>query len=205
MRLNFQGINGTVVKDNMSENGVSKPFTILKKKDHFKTDDGNIKYTSLNYSSMMGEALDNSFNGVTNGGTYEDVNDALDREGPYPTLIIAPDNASEGVVWRSTPAGTPTKDRLLDAKKVCWDYRGQGQSDWRLPRLSELMLLWMNKATINSSKGFTSLGESGETYWTGSEGKNDKVYTVNRDGEIKLVSKSESYKVRCVRQVRKQN
>lgn len=205
VRLNFQGINGTVVKDNMSENGVSKPFTILKKKDHFKTDDGNIKYTSLNYSSMMGEARDNSFNGVTNGGTYEDVNDALDREGPYPTLNIAPDNASEGVAWRSTPAGTPTKDRILDAKKVCWDYRGQGQSDWRLPRLSELMLLWMNKATINSSKGFTSLGESGETYWTGSEGKNDKVYTVNRDGEIKLVSKSESYKVRCVRQVRKQN
>ncbi len=168
VRLNFQGINGTVVADYMSENGVSKPFTILKKKDHFKTDDGNMKYIPLNYSGMMGEARDNTFNGVTNGGTYVDVQDALDREGPYPTLIIAPDNASEGVVWRSTRADAP-------------------------------------KVTINSSKGFTSLGESGETYWTGSEGKNDKVYTVNRDGEIKLVSKSESYKVRCVRQVRKQN
>lgn len=205
VRLNFQGINGTVVKDYMSESGVSKQFTILKKKDFFKTDDGNTKYIPLNYSVMMGEVRDNTFNGVTNGGTYVDVDDALDREGPYPTLIIAPDNASESVQWRSTPAGTPIKDRLLDAKKVCWDYRGQGQSDWRLPRLSELMLLWMNKATINSSKGFTSLGDSGETYWTGSEGKNDQVYTVNRDGEIKLVSKSESYKVRCVRQVRKQN
>ena len=205
VRLNFQGINGTVVADFMSENGVSKPFTILKKKDHFKTDDGNIKYIPLNYSGMMGEARDNTFNGVTNGGTYVDVQDALDREGPYPTLIIAPDNASEGVVWRSTRADAPKEDRILDAKKVCWDYRGQGQSDWRLPRLSELMLLWMNKVTINSSKGFTSLGESGETYWTGSEGKDDQVYTVNRDGVIKLVPKSESYKVRCVRQVRKQN
>lgn len=205
VRLNFQGINGTVVKDNMSVNGTSQSFTILKKKTSFKTDDGNIKYTPLDYSSMMGEARDNIFNGVTNGGTYVDVNDALDREGPYPTLIIAPDNASESVVWRSTPAGTPIKQRVLDAKKVCWDYRGQGQSDWRLPRLSELMLLWMNKATINNSKGFTSLGESGETYWTGSEGKNDQVYTVNRDGVINLVSKSASNKVRCVRQVRKQN
>ena len=205
VRLNFQGINGTVVADYMSENGVSKLFTILKKKDHFKTDDGNIKYIPLNYSGMMGEARDNTFNGVTNGGTYVDVQDALDREGPYPTLIIAPDNASEGVVWRSTRADAPKEARILDAKKACWNYRGQGQSDWRLPRLSELMLLWMNKATINSSKGFTSLGESGETYWTGSEGKDDQVYTVNRDGVIKLVPKSESYKVRCVRQVRKQN
>ena len=205
VRLNFQGINGTVVKDYMSENGVSKPFTILKKKDHFKTDDGSTKYISLNYNDMTGEARDNVFNGVTNGGTYENVDDALGREGPYPTLIIAPDNASEGVVWRSTRVDAPKKDRVLDAKKVCWDYRGQGQSDWRLPRLSELMLLWMNKATINSSKGFTSLGDSGETYWTGSEGKNDQVYTVNRDGVIKLVPKSDSYKVRCVRQVRKQN
>lgn len=205
VRLNFQGINGTVVTGNMSENGVSKTFTILKKKDQFKTDDGSIKYFTLDYNGMKGEARDNTFNGVTNGGTYVDVNDALNREGPYATLVIAPDNASEGVQWRSTSLGTPTKDRILDAKKVCWDYRGQGQSDWRLPRLSELMLLWMNKETINSSKGFTSLGDSGETYWTGSEGKNDQVYTVNRNGVIRLASKTESYKVRCVRQVRKQN
>ncbi|MFV0582950.1 MAG: hypothetical protein ACK5N4_13000 [Parabacteroides gordonii] len=205
VRLNFGGINGTEITENMTEDGVSKSFKILPKKDQFKTDDGNIKYISLNYNGMTGEARDNTFNGVTNGGTYTDVDDALNREGPYATLIIAPDNASESVQWRSTPLNTPQKNRILDAKKVCWDYRGQGQSDWRLPRLSELMLLWMNKATINNTKGFTSLGDSGETYWTGSEGKNDKVYTVDRNGAIKLVSKTDFYKVRCVRQVRKQN
>ena len=92
-------------------------------------------------------------------------------EGPYPTLIIAPRQRIRRCCMAKHTGGRPKEDRILDAKKVCWDYRGQGQSDWRLPRLSELMLLWMNKVTINSSKGFTSLGESGETYWTGSEGK----------------------------------
>lgn len=203
VRMNFGGINGTVITNSeMNENGTTKTFTILQKKDHFVTDDGNYKYTPLYYNNMLGEAKDNTFNGVTNGGIYKSVQDALNREGPFGSLVIAPDNASEGVVWRSTGPDTPKKDRVLNAKKACWDYRGQGRSDWRLPRLSELMLLWMNKETINISKGFNSLGDAGETYWTGSEGTGDKAYTVNRYGQINLVEKNVQHKVRCVREVR---
>ncbi len=202
VRMNFGGINGTVIKSSeMTENGTPQTFEISKKKDYFVTDDRLTK-SPLNYNNMLGEAKDNIFNGVTNGGIYRSVKDALDREGPFGSLVIAPDNASMGVVWRSTGKDVPKKDRILNAKKACWDYRGQGRSDWRLPRLSELMLLWMNKATINISKGFTSLGDADETYWTGSEGLSDKAYAVNRYGEITLEAKTVSHMVRCVREVR---
>lgn len=204
VRMNFGGINGTVIESSdMKENGTPKTFTILPKKGYFQTDGGGpIKWTPLYYNNMMGEAKDNTFNGSGNGGIYTKVEDALNREGPFGSLVIAPDNASEGVVWRSTGPDVPKKNRVLDAKKACWDYRGQGRSDWRLPRLSELMLLWMNKETINISKGFNSLGDAGETYWTGSEGTGDKAYTVNRYGEIKLEAKDVPHLVRCVREVK---
>lgn len=205
VRMNFGGINGTVIESSeMTESGVPGKFKILPKKLFFPTDGGATTYHKpLNYNTMLGEAKDNTFNGSTNGGHYTNVQDALNREGPSGSLVIAPDNAAE-VKWRSTPPTASKKDRVLAAKKACWDYRGQGRSDWRLPRLSELMLLWMNKATINISKGFTSLGDAGETYWTGSEGPrdSDKAYTVNRKGEIKLEAKDVPHLIRCVREVR---
>ena len=203
VRMNYNGINGTNIEAEMVEDVTTATFKILAKKDQFKTDGDRIIYYGLQYNTMMGEASDNTFNGYTNGGTYKDVQDALNREGPYPELIIAPDNATEaaGVAWR-TGSGA---GRVLNAKQACWDYRGQGHSDWRLPRLSELMLLWMNREAINSSKGFTSLGEGSETYWTGSEGTDDKAYTVDRNGNIKKEVKTVTHLVRCVRQVTKQN
>jgi len=210
VRMNYQGINGTDTMKRMYEGSLENPqeFTIRKKKDQFKTDNEKIMYSPLPYNDLRGEVKDNTFNGYGNGGMYKSIQDALDREGPFGTLIIAPDNATDenGVAWRSK--GESKKDRLLDAKKACWDYRGQGQSDWRLPRLSELMLLWMNKETINSTKGFTSLGEGEVTYWTGTEGDPDgnkdanTAYTVSKSGVIKLEDKRNKHLVRCVREVR---
>ena len=203
VRMNFGGINGTVYEETMKENETPTKFTILKK-GNFVTDGGTDRGSPLPYNELKGEVKDNKFNGYGNGGTYKDVAEVLKREGPFGTLIIAPDNAKEDVPWRSTSADTRKNERKLDAKQACWDYRGQGHSDWRLPRLSELMLLWMNKATINSSKGFTSLGDANETYWTGTEGLNDKAYTVNRNGDIALEEKSNKHSIRCVREVKQQ-
>jgi len=202
VRMNWGGINGTITTGTIIENGQSKEVTVQQKKAEFVTDDGKVK-SELYYNNLTGEADDNLYNGTLNGGLYRSVQDALTREGPYAKLVIAPDNATEAVMWRSTPKGGPQKDRVLDAKKACWDYRGQGQSDWRLPRLSELCLLWLNRVEINQSKGFTSLGESNVTYWTGTEGgKNDQAYAINAAGEITLNAKTQQFSVRCVREVR---
>ena len=199
VRMNFGGINGTIVEGTMIEEGVSKTITIKGKTTYFIADNGYQK-SMLYYNALLGEAADNTFNGTGNGGQYRGVTDAFNREGPYAKLVIAPDNAAENVVWKT---GTTKRDRVLVAKKTCWDYRGQGQTDWRLPRLSELCLLWLNKETINQSKGFTSLGVTSEAYWSATEGgQEDKAYAVNAAGEITLNAKSNTFSIRCVREVR---
>ena len=194
VRLNFGGINGTIV--------TGPAGTVLPKRtDYFVTDDGRTK-GPLDYNKLLGEASDNTYNGVTNGGIYKSAEDAFKREGPYNQLVIAPDNVGD-FVWKT---GTTKKDRVLVAKQACRDYRGQGLSEWRLPRVSELYLIWLNRVTINQSKGFTSLGESGVTFWSGSEGSTAggeiQAFTINAAGEVRLAPKSESHSIRCVRQVR---
>ena len=198
VRMNFKGVNGTIIEGTINEGGTSTKVWVKAKGNGFVTDDGKTKAT-LNYNKLLGEAADNLYNGVTNGGLYKSVQDAFDREGPYAKLVIAPDNAGEAVKWRSA-----TQPRVLDAKKACWDYRGQGHSDWRLPRLSELYLLWLNRITINQSKGFTSLDAStNTTYWSGTEGgQRDQAYSINAAGEITLKAKTEVCSVRCVREVK---
>lgn len=199
VRMNFGGINGAEKTGTIIENGQSKTVTVKQKTTSFTTDDGKVK-PMLEYNNLRGEAKDNLYNGVINGGLYRNVQDAFNREGPYAKLVIAPDNVGNAVVWKtgSNAAG----NRVLVAKKACWDYRGQGRSDWRLPRLSELYLLWLNRVTINQSKGFTSLGETNVTYWSGTEGGNqDQAYAVNAVGQISLNDKSSSFLVRCVREV----
>ena len=201
VRMNFNGINGTIMRGTITESGTSKEVTVKEKGTGFTTDDGKAKAT-LDYNNLLGEAADNTYNGTGNGGVYKNVQNAFDREGPYAKLIIAPDNAVDAVCWRSTALGMPKDQRVLDAKKACWDYRGQGQSDWRLPRLSELYLLWLNRVTINQSKGFTSLGDSNVTYWSASEGPNDQVYAVDAAGAISLNAKTMLFSVRCVREIK---
>lgn len=189
VRMNFGGINGTIVQGTVGT---------VKEKGSFITDLGRVM-PPLDYNNLKGEVSDNTYNGSTNGGLYKNVEDALKREGPYAKLVIAPDNARENVKWRSVPK----PNRVLDAKKACWDYRGQGRSDWRLPRLSELYLLWLNRVSINQSKGFTSLGESSVTYWSATEGgTSDQAYAVTAAGQISLNAKTKTFSIRCVREVK---
>lgn len=210
VRMSYGGLNGTITSGRMkTEKPVEagggleeKLLTVTpKNKTGFETDNGVVK-APLEYNNLRGEALDNTYNGMGNGGTYANVENALKREGPYPTLIIAPDNAAEQIEWRSTAKGISQSKRVLDAKLKCKEYRAQGSSNWRLPRLSEVCLIWLNKETINMSKGFTSLGSTNEAYWTGSEDKKDQAYSVNAAGEIKALPKDTRLSVRCVREVR---
>ena len=196
VRMDYGGVNGAIIQ--VTGGGLTVKE---KNKDGFVADDGNTRAV-LYYNSLLGEAPDNVYNGTGNGGVYKSAQDALNREGPYKKLVIAPDNAGENIVWRSTEKDAPKRDRVLDAKKVCWDYRGQGHTDWRLPRLSELYLIWLNRATINQSKGFTSLGETSVAYWSASEAPNDKAYAVNSAGKVTQNLKTSKFMIRCVREIK---
>lgn len=154
---------------------------------------------NFDYNTWQGEAIDNLFTGTGNGGYYSTAQNAFDREGPFPKLIIAADNAGSST-WKSTSGDGK---RILGAKQLCRNYRGQGHSDWRLPRLSELYLLWLNREAINDSKGFTSLGthSASDIYWSATEYDKDNVYYIKADGIVAYSPKATSYKVRCVREI----
>ena len=190
VRMDFNGENGTIKAGDIG--------TVSAKKNTWSNQDGK-PWDALDYNSLLGEAGENLYTGSTNGGYYNTAINAFDREGPAPKLVIAPENAGQAV-WR-TGSGS---SRVLNAKQLCRDYRGQGRSDWRLPRLSELYLLYLNRVTIESSKGFTSLGGTGTiTYWSASEESAGNAWTVNSSGAVTASAKeSTTCYVRCVREIR---
>ena len=190
VHMDFNGENGTIK--------TGGAWTVSAKKDKWSNQDGK-QWDALDYNTLLGEAADNLYTGLANGGYYNAASNAFEREGPAPKLVIAPENAGQAA-WR-TGSGT---SRVLNAKQLCRDYRGQGRSDWRLPRLSELYLLYLNRVTIESSKGFTPLGsDTGTiTYWSASEKDAADAWTVNSDGAITASAKGSTHSVRCVREIR---
>ena len=93
-----------------------------------------------------------------------------DYEQPYVKLqVTALDVGGKAVVWQDGRGG-------LIAKDVCRNYRGNGFTDWRLPRVTEMKLIMM--WAISGSKQMERfLGKTGaalekedaKPYWTATE------------------------------------
>lgn len=174
---------------------------------------GYNKYSIFDYNEFYGEA--NLFYslkfpiGIQNGQLYPTTQDTFNHEGPYPILMVSGDdiidvNGHESVTWKT---GT-----TLTAFDLCRNYQEKGYNDWRLPRLSELALIYLNRQNLESMRGFTPfIG----TYWSGSEylvSNSDKdrkhseqawgidFGTANPDNAANH-AKTELLKIRCVRQV----
>lgn len=104
--------------------------------------------TATSYNTLQGE-------GDTNGTRYTSEAAAYSGEKPYRKFEIAHRDAYNG--------GTKNKDwRALQgttlSDNICVMTHGAG---WRLPRLSELQLIYLNRAALNASgKGFIALGTS---------------------------------------------
>ena len=158
---------------------------------------------SNNFYGLMGSP------GPRNGMLYHTVVDAFKQEGAYPTLMVSGDDildvdGSTSIAWKEGNA--------LTGFDICRAYQGDGYSDWRLPRLSELALIYLNKEKLEKVRGFTPF--SG-TYWSGSEylvsdSDADRKYsefawTINFDGvnpnNATSNKKSLRFNIRCVRQV----
>lgn len=93
---------------------------------------------------------------------------ALWVEGAYPALMIAPDDLTDvghpdGLFpWRS-------EDGSLTAFDACRAYEGGGYTDWRLPRLSELALMFVYKGDLTGEYPEEVFRYPTGKYWSGNE------------------------------------
>lgn len=165
--------------------------------------DYNLFYKEANnfYSPQLAEGQ--------NGKLYPTVENAFYIEGAYPSLMVSGDDIIDvqgngTITWKTGDA--------LTAFDICRDYNGEGYNDWRLPRLSELALIYLNKSTLEGMRGFIPMTG---TYWCGSEyleGDSDSnrkhsnaawainFDTTNPDNAMHDL-KTVQHKIRCVRQV----
>lgn len=173
---------------------------------------GYNQYWTFDYNEFYGEA--NSYYGLShpmgysNGQLYHTIKDVFNYEGAYPTLMVSADDVTDvdgnsGIAWKT---GT-----TLTAFDICRNYQGDGFNDWRLPRLSELALIYLNKDKLEGMRGFVPL--SG-TYWSGSEylvsnsdldrKHSEKAWGLDfgtgNPNNTANHAKSELLKIRCVRQ-----
>ena len=93
-----------------------------------------------------------------------------DYEQPYVKLhVTALDVGGKAVVWQDGRGG-------LIAKDVCRNYRGNGFTDWRLPRVTEMkcIMMWAvyNRSQMGKFLGKTDATlekEDAKPYWTATE------------------------------------
>lgn len=197
----YLGFNGT---DLSWDNGLSIP---KKRKTWFDnvnwTFDYNIFYSEAN--SYYSPQLTNGQNGML----YHTVQEAFNVEGAYPSLMVSGDDifdvqGNEIVPWKT--------GNSLTAFDICRNYEGSGYNDWRLPRLSELALIYLNKAALERMRGFTPMKG---VYWSGSEylagnSAADKKHSEqawaidfnsSNPGNAINHSKTDKLNIRCVRQM----
>lgn len=202
-RMVYQKTNGDILWWNATT-GLNVP----KKKDKW------VGYNyGFNYNGFYGEA--NSYYAAVypieprNGELYHTVEDAFNKEGVYPFLMVSADDVTD---VRGGELNLWKTGNTLTAFDICRSYQGEGYSDWRLPRLSELALLYLNRGNLEAMRGFAPL--SG-TYWSGSEylvsssdadkKHSERVWTINFDAQNpgnagNRAKTTDRCKIRCVRQ-----
>lgn len=203
----FGELNGEITS---GSDGSGGQLILKEKSDIWEGENFNIP-VAVDYDTFYGEVPGNLKRSAAypNGDIYSDKTTLLHVEGVYPDLMVAADDVYDS----NGNAAVPWKDGLvLTAFDMCRDYLGLGYSDWRLPRASELYLIYLNKTSLESQRGFTNF--SG-TYWSGSEKGNatdpvaESAWAVNLDtptGGMALGYANKvtgSCKIRCVRQVKK--
>jgi hypothetical protein len=89
------------------------------------------------------------------------------------------------------------------AAKLCLDLVSGGQSDWYLPAIDELRLLWHNRFNVNKSLstiGGATVLPVNANYWSSSESLNNVAWYFNfGNGLANNLNKSNPNYVRAVR------
>lgn len=206
--MNYDGLNGSITQT--PQTGFIPVKTSTWK--------GRIPNPRFNYNTFYGEADNywahlNGDPGQWNGDLYASPNGEVDRpnkifaalktEGAYPALMIASNNLvnTNGEILFPWKTG-----KALTAFDMCRAYNGGGYSDWRLPRLSELALMYANREALEALSGFEPFGNaiywSGSEYGTGNAMKSSQAWAFSFTASTPFIKaeKSDKHLIRCVRQ-----
>lgn len=185
-----------------------------------------------------------SYTTASNGEKFLSLSPAIEGELPYITLEVAKtEETGTGAGWETSTVKTEGKGNAsgtggtyvnVNVIRANWATayaacKAKG-ADWRLPRLSELMQMSMNKTEMNKTTGFTaisnlfyyywrppytdsygrpqpgywttSIHSAHNTYWAATEGYGTTAWAVNVNGNSAGTNPQTSYfRVRCVKEV----
>lgn len=134
----------------------------------------------------------NSWKGVVGGdnggnGDYQATEEACyTNEKPYYQFEVAMENEAGAFNW-------------ADARKACFDKNTDG-GRWRLPRLSELKIMYLNKTALEGLDDFNAFDAS-DGYWSATEYANVSWHVRFANGIIGTTGKLNSGGARCVREL----
>lgn len=206
--------NGSIVSGNIVDGQSLTKRTVVEKTTFWEgegySEGDETTHITVDYNKFYGEVPGNLQRSVAtpNGDIYPDIETLLRVEGVYPLLMVSTDDVysidgKAKVNWKD--------ETVYTAFDLCKNYTGSGYEDWRLPRASELLLMYFNRESLESQRGFTNFSGS---YWSGSEkgladdATAEQAWVVNFDmnrihlnGVAKNIEiESNRNKVRCVRQ-----
>lgn len=159
---------------------------------------GDVSYgsTQNSYNGLYGE-------GQATNGAYRTTDVlAYQNEKPYYKFEVAKFDAYDGSVetktWRMLQGTAANK-----SDNICVQTHGEG---WRIPRISEMKLIHLNRAALNASgDGFTPLPSSALYWWSTTQYASGYVWLVRHDnGDIlkgQLSHSADHISVRCIREI----
>ena len=117
--------------------------------------------------------------------TIAEINKLLLAEPAYHKLEIALADESAGSTWAAAYAACKLKAPA---------------GEWRLPRMSELMWIYMNRVELEKTEGFTPVGAY--YYWSATENNaTDSWYVYFSNGNTGSINRGNTRPVRCVREL----
>ncbi|MDX1686020.1 MAG: DUF1566 domain-containing protein [Saprospiraceae bacterium] len=136
-------------------------------------------------------------------------------------LIASLRDLGDPVIWNGGPSSTSAEshydgstntDRIVNnqgagnyAASICRNYNGGGFSDWFLPSIWELNLLYQNGFVVsfkldNDNDMNTAAISAGQSYWSSTQFDDDLAYMIYfANGTPYLDIKTNSYRIRAVR------
>ena len=109
---------------------------------------------------------------------------------------VGKDGSSETMKWYEA-SGTTDASYNPNGYSACASYSQDGKTGWRLPTIRELRLIYALRSELTSANQ-----PSSDYYWSATESSADSRYAWGvrfSGGNTGYVSKSDSYRVRCVR------